>query len=40
MRRSAFDSGDFGPTDEEILSQTVVRSFFPETWILDEKVVG
>ena len=40
MRRSAFGFGDFGPTDEEILMQTVVRSFFPETWIFDEQVVG
>ncbi|XP_027048067.1 ophiophagus venom factor-like [Pocillopora damicornis] len=31
---------DFGPSEEEILSQTQVRSFFPETWIYDEKVVG
>ena len=34
------DFGDFGPSDEEILDQTQVRSFFPETWIYDEKVVG
>ncbi|KAJ7334578.1 hypothetical protein OS493_014902 [Desmophyllum pertusum] len=32
--------GDFGPSDEEILEQTQVRSFFPETWIYDEKVVA
>lgn len=32
--------GDFGPSDEEILDQTQIRSFFPETWIYDEKVVG
>ena len=40
LGRSGFDHGDFGPSDEEILDQTQVRSFFPETWIYDEKVVG
>lgn len=40
LGRSAFEGGDFGPSDEEILDQTQVRSFFPETWIYDEKVVG
>ena len=40
LGRSGFDNGDFGPSDEEILDQTQVRSFFPETWIYDEKVVG
>ena len=35
------DLGDgFDQSEEEILSQTQVRSFFPETWIYDEKVVG
>ena len=40
LGRSGGDFGDFGPSDEEILDQTQVRSFFPETWIYDEKVVG
>ena len=40
MRRSAFEDGDIGPSDEEILYQTIVRSYFPETWIFDEQVVG
>ena len=40
MRRSAFEDSDFGPSDEEILDQTHVRSFFPETWIFEEQVVG
>ena len=40
LGRNAFEVGDFGPSDEEILDQTQVRSFFPETWIYDEKVVG
>ena len=40
MRRSAFEDGDFGPSDEMILDQTQVRSFFPETWIFEEQVVG
>ena len=40
LGRSGMDDGDFGFSDEEILDQTQVRSFFPETWIYDEKVVG
>ncbi|KAL9988942.1 hypothetical protein ACROYT_G003438 [Oculina patagonica] len=40
LGRSSLDFADFGPSDEEILDQTQVRSFFPETWIYDEKVVG
>ena len=40
MRRSAFEDGDFGPSNEEILNQTPVRSFFPETWIFKEQIVG
>ena len=40
LGRSVLDLGDFGPSDEEILDQTQVRSFFPETWIYDETVVG
>ena len=40
MRRSAFDDGDFGISDEQILDESQVRSFFPETWIFEEQVVG
>ena len=42
MRRSAFedDNFNFGPSNDEILDQTQVRSFFPETWIFKEQVVG
>ena len=40
MRRSAFEDDDFGISNEAILDQTLVRSFFPETWIFKEQVVG
>ena len=40
LGRNAMDLGNFDRSDEEILDQTQVRSYFPETWIYDEKVVG
>ncbi|CAH3019175.1 unnamed protein product [Porites evermanni] len=41
LGRSGLDAGNFEDySDEKILDQTQKRSFFPETWIFDEKVVG
>ncbi|XP_031574492.1 complement C3-like isoform X2 [Actinia tenebrosa] len=35
------DFGDFaGPSDDELIEMTQVRSYFPETWIYEEKVIG
>lgn len=38
-RNAGFD--DFaGPSDDELIEMTQVRSYFPETWIYEEKVIG
>ena len=37
LARSGGDM-EFGLSDDEIIDQAQVRSYFPETWIYDEKV--
>nr|BAH22724.1 complement component C3 precursor [Nematostella vectensis] len=36
----SIDFGDFGPSDEELMENSQVRTYFPETWIYREEQIG
>lgn len=41
LARSGFDDNfDGGVSDEALIDQTQIRSYFPETWLFEEKVTG